>query len=106
MERGYYAMPDTVEYYSFIEYCSCKFNSHYCHYLQVCSLLWSKEYKELVSGHGYAQNQIVIWKYPMMQRVTELLGTVDHPIVILPAIIACNNVTKWIYITVFINLNI
>ncbi|PIK44016.1 putative cell division cycle protein 20-like [Apostichopus japonicus] len=41
---------------------------------QVCSLLWSKEYKELVSGHGYAQNQIVIWKYPMMQRVTELLG--------------------------------
>ncbi|KAJ8039890.1 Cell division cycle protein 20-like [Holothuria leucospilota] len=41
---------------------------------QVCSLLWNKEYKELVSGHGYAQNQIVIWKYPTMHRVTELLG--------------------------------
>ncbi|XP_071442348.1 cell division cycle protein 20 homolog [Hetaerina americana] len=41
---------------------------------QVCSLLWSTTYKELVSGHGFANNQIVIWKYPGMQKVAELTG--------------------------------
>lgn len=41
---------------------------------QVCSLLWSTHYKELISGHGYAQNQLVIWKYPLMSRVAELTG--------------------------------
>lgn len=41
---------------------------------QVCSILWSKEYKELVSSHGYAQNQLTIWKYPSMVKVTELTG--------------------------------
>ena len=33
---------------------------------QVCSLLWAPEYKELVSAHGYANNEIAIWKYPSM----------------------------------------
>ncbi|XP_045769215.1 cell division cycle protein 20 homolog [Maniola jurtina] len=41
---------------------------------QVCSIIWSTHYKELVSAHGYAQNQIIIWKYPMLSRVTELCG--------------------------------
>ncbi|XP_013409650.1 cell division cycle protein 20 homolog [Lingula anatina] len=41
---------------------------------QVCSILWSKEYKELVSGHGFAQNQLIIWKYPSMTKVSELTG--------------------------------
>jgi len=41
---------------------------------QVCGLLWSKEYKELVSGHGFSQYQLTIWKYPAMTRVTELTG--------------------------------
>ncbi|KAI8421857.1 hypothetical protein MSG28_009793 [Choristoneura fumiferana] len=41
---------------------------------QVCSILWSTHYKELISGHGYAQNQLVIWKYPLMSRVAELTG--------------------------------
>ncbi|XP_064604437.1 cell division cycle protein 20 homolog isoform X2 [Liolophura sinensis] len=41
---------------------------------QVCSLLWSKEYRELVSSHGYAQNQLIVWKYPTMNKVTELTG--------------------------------
>lgn len=37
-------------------------------------MLWSKEYKELVSSHGFAQNQLVIWKYPSMNKVAELTG--------------------------------
>ncbi|XP_076658822.1 cell division cycle 20 protein fzy isoform X2 [Halictus rubicundus] len=41
---------------------------------QVCSLLWSTTYKEIVSGHGYAQNQLIIWKYPGMTKVAELTG--------------------------------
>lgn len=41
---------------------------------QVCALLWSTTHKELVSGHGYAQNQVTIWKYPAMAKVAELTG--------------------------------
>lgn len=41
---------------------------------QVCSLLWSNNYKEIVSGHGFANNEIIIWKYPSMTKVTELMG--------------------------------
>ncbi len=41
---------------------------------QVCSILWSKHSKELVSSHGFSQNQLVVWKYPTMQRVAELSG--------------------------------
>ncbi|KAB1258112.1 Cell division cycle protein 20-like protein [Camelus dromedarius] len=29
---------------------------------------------ELISGHGFAQNQLVIWKYPTMAKVAELKG--------------------------------
>ena len=41
---------------------------------QVASLLWNKEHKELISGHGFSQNQLTIWKYPTMAKVAELTG--------------------------------
>lgn len=41
---------------------------------QVCALLWSTTYKEIASGHGFANNQLIIWKYPSMVKVTELTG--------------------------------
>ncbi|XP_054707821.1 cell division cycle protein 20 homolog [Uloborus diversus] len=41
---------------------------------QVCSILWSKEYKEIISGHGFANNELIIWKYPSMTKVCELIG--------------------------------
>jgi WD40 repeat protein len=41
---------------------------------QVCALLWSKHEKELISSHGYSKNQISIWKYPSMYKVSELNG--------------------------------
>jgi len=40
----------------------------------VCNLAWSKNSNELVSTHGYSQNQIIIWKYPSMQQVVSLTG--------------------------------
>ncbi|CRK91120.1 CLUMA_CG004808, isoform A [Clunio marinus] len=41
---------------------------------QVCSLLFSKNYKELISAHGYANNQLTIWKYPSMIKQADLTG--------------------------------
>ncbi|XP_040567228.1 cell division cycle protein 20 homolog [Lepeophtheirus salmonis] len=45
---------------------------------QVCALLWSSEYKELVSSHGFANNEVTIWKYPAMTKTAELLGHTER----------------------------
>lgn len=37
--------------------------------LQVCNLAWCKNVNELVSTHGYSQNQIMVWKYPSLGKV-------------------------------------
>ncbi|MED6167619.1 Protein FIZZY-RELATED 3 [Stylosanthes scabra] len=41
---------------------------------QVCNLAWSKNVNELVSTHGYLQNQITVWKYPSLAKVATLTG--------------------------------
>ncbi|KAI9818344.1 MAG: substrate-specific activator of APC-dependent proteolysis [Phylliscum demangeonii] len=41
---------------------------------QVCNLAWSRNSNEIVSTHGYSQNQIVLWKYPSMTQVVSLTG--------------------------------
>lgn len=41
---------------------------------QVCNLSWSKNINELVSTHGYSQNQIIVWRYPTMQKLATLTG--------------------------------
>lgn len=41
---------------------------------QVCNLVWSKNVNELVSTHGYSQNQIVVWRYPTMSKLATLTG--------------------------------
>ncbi|CAD7962745.1 unnamed protein product [Amoebophrya sp. A25] len=41
---------------------------------QVCNLSWSTSVNELVSTHGYSLNQIILWKYPSMQKVVTLTG--------------------------------
>ncbi|XP_037075327.1 cell division cycle protein 20 homolog isoform X2 [Pollicipes pollicipes] len=41
---------------------------------QVCSLVWSAEFKEIMSGHGFSYNQLTIWKYPQMTKVVDLTG--------------------------------
>ncbi|RKP29259.1 WD40 repeat-like protein [Metschnikowia bicuspidata] len=41
---------------------------------QVCNLVWSKNSNELVSTHGYSRNQIIVWKYPSMQQIAQLMG--------------------------------
>lgn len=41
---------------------------------QVCNLTFSKNVNELVSTHGYSLNQIIVWKYPSMTKITTLTG--------------------------------
>jgi cell division cycle protein 20 (cofactor of APC complex) len=41
---------------------------------QVCAVIWSRHSKELISSHGYSQNQLIVWKYPSMQKLSELKG--------------------------------
>lgn len=41
---------------------------------QVCALQWSPFEKELLSSHGYAENQLCLWKYPTMVKTKELKG--------------------------------
>lgn len=33
---------------------------------QVCNLMFAKNQNELISTHGYSQNQIHIWDYPRL----------------------------------------
>ncbi|CAM9490997.1 unnamed protein product [Pylaiella littoralis] len=41
---------------------------------QVCSLQWSQNNKELVSSHGFSENQLCLWKYPSMLKIKEFKG--------------------------------
>lgn len=41
---------------------------------QVCNLIWSKNVNEIVSTHGYSGFEVVVWKYPSMNRVATLTG--------------------------------
>ena len=41
---------------------------------QVCSLVFSSNYNELVSTHGYSQHQVNIWRCPQMTKAAALLG--------------------------------
>ena len=41
---------------------------------QVCALLWSRHHKEIVSSHGFSQNQLCLWRYPSMTKLCELTG--------------------------------
>ena len=41
---------------------------------QVCAIQWSETYKELVSSHGFSDNQLCLWKYPTMSKIREFRG--------------------------------
>uniref|UniRef100_A0A8C2F236 Cell division cycle 20 homolog n=1 Tax=Cyprinus carpio TaxID=7962 RepID=A0A8C2F236_CYPCA len=48
------------------------------HCLLVSSLVFAPNYKELVSGHGFAHDKVIIWKYPSLSKVAELEGHEDR----------------------------
>jgi cell division cycle protein 20 (cofactor of APC complex) len=41
---------------------------------QVCAVQWSRHQRELVSSHGFAQNQLSVWSYPSLSKVADLNG--------------------------------
>ncbi|ODQ63225.1 WD40 repeat-like protein [Nadsonia fulvescens var. elongata DSM 6958] len=41
---------------------------------QVTSLKWSTTYKEIVSSHGFPNNQISIWSYPSLTKNVEIVA--------------------------------
>lgn len=41
---------------------------------QVCNLIFSKNSNEFVSTHGFSNNQVVVWKYPELSKVSVLEG--------------------------------
>ncbi|KAI5191377.1 cell division cycle 20, cofactor of APC complex [Nematocida sp. AWRm77] len=45
---------------------------------QVCSLLFSEKYKELISTHGYSDNSICVWKFCSMRQVGKMEGHTDR----------------------------
>ncbi|KAI9006160.1 WD40-repeat-containing domain protein [Gaertneriomyces semiglobifer] len=47
---------------------------------QVCALIWSKSYKELVSTHNSTGDQIIVWSYPSMAEVARLSGHQQRPL--------------------------
>uniref|UniRef100_A0A8C5M4L0 Cell division cycle 20B n=1 Tax=Leptobrachium leishanense TaxID=445787 RepID=A0A8C5M4L0_9ANUR len=41
---------------------------------QICSILWLPQTKQLVTGHGPHKNQMTVWQYPSLSKVTDLYG--------------------------------
>ncbi|XP_067132649.1 cell division cycle protein 20 homolog [Centruroides vittatus] len=41
---------------------------------QICDLLWIENHHELVSAHGEPSNNLIVWKYPNLRKLTELKG--------------------------------
>ena len=41
---------------------------------QVCALQWNRHEKEILSSHGFSQNQLCLWKYPSLAKVAEMTG--------------------------------
>ena len=37
-------------------------------------MVFSKTNDELVSTHGYSLNQLIVWKYPTMEKIATLTG--------------------------------
>ncbi|KAG5477830.1 hypothetical protein LSCM1_05132 [Leishmania martiniquensis] len=41
---------------------------------QVCGVVWNRSGTELVTAHGYTDNQLSIWRYPSLRRIANLIG--------------------------------
>ncbi|KAI9205581.1 WD40-repeat-containing domain protein [Polychytrium aggregatum] len=47
---------------------------------QVCAVLWSKSYRELISAQYRDENQLILWSYPSMEQVGTMPGHKERPI--------------------------
>ena len=47
-------------------------------YNQICGINWNENGKQIISAHGYCKNNVCLWKYPEMWKITELNGHVNR----------------------------
>ncbi|KAJ3145583.1 hypothetical protein HDU86_000860 [Geranomyces michiganensis] len=47
---------------------------------QVCTVHWSKGYRELISSHHTIGDQLVIWAWPGLKEITRLPGHAQRPL--------------------------
>ncbi|XP_065850512.1 cell division cycle 20.1, cofactor of APC complex-like [Euphorbia lathyris] len=59
----------------------------------VSSLLWNKHERELLSSHGFTQNQLTLWKYPSMVKMGELTGHTSRVLCMTPSPDGCTVAT-------------
>eukprot|EP01002_Notosolenus_urceolatus_P014602 NODE_625_length_1902_cov_27.480842_g502_i0.p1 GENE.NODE_625_length_1902_cov_27.480842_g502_i0~~NODE_625_length_1902_cov_27.480842_g502_i0.p1 ORF type:complete len:513 (-),score=52.48 NODE_625_length_1902_cov_27.480842_g502_i0:40-1578(-) len=45
---------------------------------QVCGILFSRRAQEFVTSHGYSDNQLSVWKYPALTKITDLTGHTER----------------------------
>ena len=45
---------------------------------QVCNLLFSKNSNEFLSTHGLTGNQVIVWKYPELAKISVIDGQYSH----------------------------
>ena len=41
---------------------------------QVCALQWNPHEREILSSHGFSQNQLTLWRYPSLIKAAEFTG--------------------------------
>lgn len=44
---------------------------------QICSLIWSKNSKEIISSHGYEKNELFVWKYSPHKSENSIIKTAE-----------------------------
>ncbi|WIA20340.1 hypothetical protein OEZ85_006171 [Tetradesmus obliquus] len=52
---------------------------------QVCSLVWSRHEREILSSHGYSKNQLCLWRYPSLVKAAELTGHTGRVLHMVPS---------------------
>lgn len=41
---------------------------------QVCAMQFNEHHRELLSSHGFSDNQLILWKFPSMMKIKEFTG--------------------------------
>jgi cell division cycle protein 20 (cofactor of APC complex) len=41
---------------------------------QVCAIQFNEHHRELLSSHGFSDNQLILWKFPSMIKIKEFTG--------------------------------
>ena len=61
----------TIRFWNTLNYCQTNYIDTGS---QVCNLMFSRNVNELISTHGYSLNQIIVWKYPDLEKMATLTG--------------------------------